>query len=433
MASVQRSGVVLVLLLLGCFVAEAYGNRGSMPLLDSSSASNHWGYIEGFDVLNSDQQEDLDEMREEAEDAGMDVSRIFTTWAALNPDEGVYDLDELTMELMNNFQKGIRTFVSVTTLDSEGLDDVPDRFKDDQSPSGLATTWTSTEMISSYNALMDRIVPLCEQFGGFALSIANEPQFYLEDFPSEEADFVEFSRQVIAHIHTLSDVVPATISLAYHDLDRQGNVDMLDLSDVISVNLYGEATGNPGPQTWIDPIQDVEQRVAPKQIVFQEMGLSSDNEGSSTELQAEYITTVSNYMQSSQQLRVLFWFLIHDPLDAFLDASTDGLLEEGVPADFVQFLRDSLGGLGMCTPFENGCTLKQPTWNTYLGELEAIAASNAASQSVSTASPRSPVGSPSSPGSQSVSSFDDSTDSSAKMTTPTLSLAAVLLIAMLVL
>eukprot|EP00011_Vannellida_sp_DIVA3-517-6-12_P007685 CAMPEP_0114628094 /NCGR_PEP_ID=MMETSP0168-20121206/12638_1 /TAXON_ID=95228 ORGANISM="Vannella sp., Strain DIVA3 517/6/12" /NCGR_SAMPLE_ID=MMETSP0168 /ASSEMBLY_ACC=CAM_ASM_000044 /LENGTH=413 /DNA_ID=CAMNT_0001839455 /DNA_START=1 /DNA_END=1242 /DNA_ORIENTATION=- len=341
-----------------------------MPLLSSSVSSNHWGYIAGFDLLNAGQQQALDDMQSDARAAGMDVERIFTTWAELNPEDGVYDLNEFEEQLQANFNAGSKTYVSVTTIDSSGVDDVPDRFKDDNSGTGLSTSWSSDEMLGDYNALMDRVIPLCEQYDGFVLSVANEPQFYFEDFDADEDDFLNFYSEVTDHIHSLSNNVAVSITLANHELTSDLNTQMLGISDVISLNLYGVITND--PEDWITPIEQAEALVSPKQIIFQEMGLSSDSEGSTVSLQATYISTLSTKLQTSAQLRVLFWFLIHDPAEAFLDASTEGLEEAGLPDEFIVEVRLALSGLGMCTLTDNGCQLKQPTWDTFLDELDAI-------------------------------------------------------------
>lgn len=51
---------VTVLYLLACRVTAV--SRAEMPLLSSDPSTNHFGYIEGFDVLNAGQQNALDDM-----------------------------------------------------------------------------------------------------------------------------------------------------------------------------------------------------------------------------------------------------------------------------------------------------------------------------------------------------------------------------------
>ena len=125
--------------------------------------------------------------------------------------------------------------------------------------------------------------------------------------------------------------------------------------------------------------------MTPKQIVFQEMGYSTDSAGGSVEQQAAYVRAVSSYMRESDQLRVLYWFYIHDPLDAFLDSFASNL--EGLPQSVVDVFIAELSGLGMCSPTSNGCTLKQPTWNSYLDELRILSGQQQATASSSGSSP----------------------------------------------
>ena len=51
---------IAVLCLLACRVTAV--GRAEMPLLSSDPSTNHFGYIEGFDVLNAGQQNALDDM-----------------------------------------------------------------------------------------------------------------------------------------------------------------------------------------------------------------------------------------------------------------------------------------------------------------------------------------------------------------------------------
>lgn len=89
-------------------------------------------------------------------------------------------------------------------------------------------------MLNDYLALVDRVIPLCESMGGFAFSIANEPQFYFEDFPAADpSDYINFYQQVTDHVHSISDVVPITITLAHHELTLESNLQMLAISDVV--------------------------------------------------------------------------------------------------------------------------------------------------------------------------------------------------------
>ena len=85
---------------------------------------------------------------------------------------------------------------------------------------------------------MDRVIPMCESMGGFALSVANEPQFYFEDFEADPSDFIAFYQEVTDHIHTLSDSVAVTITLANHELTLESNMQMLAISDVVVCCLH---------------------------------------------------------------------------------------------------------------------------------------------------------------------------------------------------
>jgi hypothetical protein len=67
-------------------------------------------------------------------------------------------------------------------------------------------------MWSECNALLDRVLPLCEQYAGYALSLVNEPQFYFQDNAAVPVvGFVSFMKSARDHAHSLSDQVGAVI------------------------------------------------------------------------------------------------------------------------------------------------------------------------------------------------------------------------------
>merc|ERR1712232_1426650 len=227
--------------------------------------------------------------------------------------------------------------------DSGGIDDVPDRFHSDSSPSGLNSKWTSSSMLNSYLNVLDLVIPLCDKYNGYAIALANEPQFYFEDFDADEEDYIEFIRLSRDHIHQLSTDVSVTIALANYNLDISPSKDLINLSDIVTLNLYGYVGAS---NDWINDIISVEELVSPKQIVFQEMGFSTASDGASEEMQVDYINAVTDHLIQSNQLRVFYWFLFHD------------------------YLKE-LSGLGLCTLSSTTCNTKLG-YNAFLSSLDNI-------------------------------------------------------------
>ena len=89
----------------------------------------------------------------------MKTARIFPSWASVSPDAETIDLSDIEEQLKINFNKGLYTFVSLTTLDSEGIDDIPLRFHN----SSGQVQWTNSNFILQYTTVLDQLIPLCEQ------------------------------------------------------------------------------------------------------------------------------------------------------------------------------------------------------------------------------------------------------------------------------
>jgi hypothetical protein len=125
-----------------------------------------------------------------------------------------------------------------------------------------------------------------------------------------------------------------------------------------------------GPGVWRADLQRVISLADSKLVVLQEMGLSTDVDGSSAQLQADYLSTVVDFMMNeSDQLRVLCWFLFHDPGPLFLEINREALA--GLPPAFVDQFLASLSGLGFCTWDVHGCPTKA-SWPTLLASQQAL-------------------------------------------------------------
>ena len=156
----SKLSVLCLAVVLLC--GTSMGERSDLPLLSSNPDTKHWGYLQGFDVLSQEEQNAMHKVFDDAVKNGLTVARIFATWEGVVNDEGMEDIKRVLKE---NHQRGLKTFVSVTAIDSDGLNDVPSQFRDESTASGLAFPWSSSEVVGAYQEMLNELLPLCEKVG----------------------------------------------------------------------------------------------------------------------------------------------------------------------------------------------------------------------------------------------------------------------------
>jgi hypothetical protein len=227
-------------LLAGCDSSDSPSSleNNIMPYLP---LGQHLSIIVGFETYSPETTERVDDVWQQALAAGMKVGRIQLDWADLETAPGVYDEEPLRSKLEQMKSDGLKSFVSICAIDSEGLV-VPEDLIDEDSPTGLINgrSMNDPEIILRYKAVLDWAVPLIVEEGGWVLSVANEPDGYMEDRPDEVPKVVEFFAAAIEYSHSIDPGLSVTVTLTgapiiekkfFHD-------DVMELLDAAAYNYY---------------------------------------------------------------------------------------------------------------------------------------------------------------------------------------------------
>ena len=163
----------------------------TLPLLPAGS---HISIIKGFNISHPPRtKRNMDVRWNEALSKGMKVTNIQLDWAELEPKPYQYNKQFLEEMLLSKEADGLKTYVLLSTIDSEGFT-LPSDLMDDDSITGLTDgmQFDNPLVLARFKRLLDWVVPMIVSHGGWALSVGNEPSGYLTDRPWAEQNIVNF-------------------------------------------------------------------------------------------------------------------------------------------------------------------------------------------------------------------------------------------------
>lgn len=371
--------------LVSCFInscGSSQGGSGSspagnMPRLDSG---RHLGMIVGFEAYPSGTQTVVDQMWNQALTAGMKIGRVQVDWSALETAPGVYDQSDLTDGLEALEADGLQPFVTLCTVDSEGLELPADLLNSTTGRLADDMSLDNEVVIARLRSLLDWMVPIISQYGGWGLSIANEPACYMEDLGGDSSDLVAFLTAARDHVRTLDSRLAVTMTMTFGEI--QAGADYLPAiiskCDVACFNYYGL---NPD-LTILDCMADVsthfDQMISTasgKEVIIQELGCPAgfDNGtsyiGTSPEQQRAFFEEAFTALRTKPKVRAAFVFQLVDWSQSLTSLFGQILRDEGVEDSFVRRFEEWLMTIGFCT-YDDGT--QRPSWDEFLECLDAL-------------------------------------------------------------
>lgn len=336
--------------------AENSGSK-SLPLLP---VGNHIGITDGFNRSNTRRSiAKIADLRKEAISKGMSVDNIQLDWNQLEPHPHQYNKELLEDILISRQASGLKTLVILSTIDSEGFT-LPEDLFDANSHTGFAygVEFGDPLITERFEKLLDWVVPMVVKYGGWGLSVGNEPGDYITDDPSREPSVVNFLKAARSHAHSIDSSLRITMSLSQALLERGETFHfrILEHCDFANFNYYGVT-----PDYFADDSarvdQEVEQMLSAagnKPLYLQELGAPSGYQNgspmnASPTKQKQFLENVFAKMRSEPQFRGATIFQAVD-LQAELvkEFHTRGLFgEEGVTRAFVARVGETFGSTGL--------------------------------------------------------------------------------------
>jgi hypothetical protein len=340
----------------------------------------HIGMLTSFEAPAEGTQDAVDELWLDAMQAGMDVARIQVDWADLEPQPGVYDTAALEAELAAYDELGLQVMVTLSTIDSFEFTLPPD-LEDPDDPRGLVggLAFDDEAITSRFAGLLDEVVPLVVQHGGYLLTVGNEPDNAFEDTPGFAAEVAGFTAAAKQHAASIDDRLAISMTLAYSAASENAEVSeaILDVVDVVTFNLYCQNEGGlvVDAKESLARIQAVLTAAGDKPVVIQELGCPAGYEEEPTnidgslEKQAVFFEVFADAMRNEPRLRSAYVFQTFDWSPALTASLAEEMEASGFDAATINFMTESLGTVGLCRWTDASC---RPAWNQFLEDLATL-------------------------------------------------------------
>lgn len=299
-------------------------------------------------------------------------------WSELEPEKEVYDVDTFRAQLDSWRAQGLTRFylnvsaISIETLGApEDLIDPsdPDRFRDGMSIDDPV-------IVERYTKMLDAILPVFLEKGGFAFSAGNEINGYFEKYPAEADAYVNFLRAVREHVRTIASDLPVGCILTINSVlnDELWHVPILSESDFAGYNFYSLVDAG------LDVLRDeaeirrriwlMVERARGLPVLIQEFGVPWGLDGVTEAEQADITRIMYEEVYDHPSIRWVSWFKMTDFSQLFADTWGALLLAQGESPVYVDKFKAWLRGSGLHV-YETGAP--RQAWETYRDALDRVA------------------------------------------------------------
>jgi hypothetical protein len=382
------SYIVSTILLFLLFISTAQANSAaSMPLLPNGT---HLGFMVAYEALPDELAQRVDEHVEKAVERGMKVGRVMVDWADLEPEKGEYELDELRDALNHNAELGLKSFVTIGMLDSEGLV-IPSYLLDPDDEARLKNgmDFDSPVFVRRFKKLLKRIVPIVVKNGGFALAVSNEPQFYLMDHGMDASALAKFVSEARKTVHGIAPNLAVTVSNYVLIGPRPIKEDplvmpLVEVSDVAAFNYVPFETGDENVieelrvgsvNRVVNDLLQISNASGGRQIIIQEFHAPSGYQGRSTSInmnpakQKRLFKLALRSFKNLRKFRVVFLGSLVDWSPQLTQIFSDELEREGLSDSYVEQFTEWYETMGFVW-YPSGDT--KPAWTLFLQGLETL-------------------------------------------------------------
>ena len=327
----------------------------------------------------------IERFQDEATRAGMQVKPIEFAWEDIEPSEGSYRLREVEERLRDYAERGWRPLVLLRAIDSDDIT-IPTYLKGTDAAMSLGEIDVSApRIIDRYGALMERVVPLVRDHGGFAILIANEPDNFLTPRPDLTGRVVAFIEAARERIHRIDPDMAVGVALSngfdFDDDDGRlreplpHHLEIIGASDIAVFNVY--CLNMPAERQASVIRQRIAARVeaaAGRDIVIQEAGCPSGGApGLSPEHQRGFFEAYHEAIAGTS-VRVSVVFQLVDWTEATIEHYGNALkpILDAEPAfrenpDLIFVYLDQLASIGMVDAITGE---PKPAWFQFMKALE---------------------------------------------------------------
>lgn len=343
----------------------------------------HMGIIVGFDDLSTgdfDMQELSTALLDQAASNGASISRIQLDWAELETAPGQYEAALLSQALEGARPRDQLVYVTLSTLDSDGLT-LPEYLLDEDGRLSGDLSLSSPEVLGRFEDFLAWMVP---QLGSdvWALSMGNEVDSPIADgiVPADEA--LAFFQAGAQRIKAMDPDLATTVTLTIGAPTTVPNfsAQLNDGLDLATVNHYclDASLQVTGQDQWERDVQTMKAMARGKPIMIQELGCpvgfagdpvafasTTGTMNGSLELQSAYFTFFDRLYAEDPQFRAATVFQLFDWSPELAKMFGDFVRSEGASLAGDR-LEEWLATVGTCRWTDGTC---RPAWNVWLNSL----------------------------------------------------------------
>lgn len=358
-------------ILSGCAIGEESNHQsapaGELPLLADGQFP---GMIVGFNPSHPPETTaSIEARRQEALQAGMSVGRLQIDWDELEPRMGEYDTGALEEPLKEYRRDDLQVFLLISVYDSEGPV-LPEYLE--------GVSLDDPALIHRFQKLMDWVIPMLIDYGGYMISVANEADNSFGEIPGLHEDVLTFLKEARQYIHRIDDRMAVTVTIAEGNIGigKPGISELIDESDAACFNFYGAKAIADFPyfvpQDESEIRRDIERMLeiaGSKQIVIQELGMWSGSNllQSNEEIQRRFFEVFFEEMEARERIRAAYVFQLVDWSPEVSGIYEEIFIAEGLPREFVNTFTESLETIGLLN-YEDG--KPRPAWDEFLRWLK---------------------------------------------------------------
>ncbi len=361
-------GLALMLLAFGVSAQEETADPAALPLLQ-----DEWNLgttFFGSGAVPEDAA--LDAAMTEAAAEGMNAFTFYVDWPELEPEPGEYDLESLADTLAWLHGLGIQPLLNITILDIDEVSLPHDLANEEGTDLREGLSLDDPLIIQRLNALLDEVVPLLLENGGFLLLLGNEGDSYMTDIPdADPAAYARLIEAARAHVRSIEPALTVGVTLTGTEVLQQGEVfqALRPVTDIIAFNYYGWSleTFQNLPLDAIPPFIETYLEIYDGDpIVITELGCpSAENNNSSPEYQAQCLDVMLSLLRQQPNVRYVTIFTLYDWDEETCDLVNEYFSLEELPEVYQERWRGYLCTLGML----NADYTPKPAWDVFRAYL----------------------------------------------------------------
>ena len=333
--------------------------------------------ITGFDPLSPALAQREATLYTAVRSDGMTLGRIQVDWSELETAPGSYDTQALAEVLDNAALDGLDKFVTLSTLDSDGLT-IPAHFLKPDGTLRGGLTLASADITTAFTDFLTWLAPRLDAANVWGIALGNEIDVPITDGLVEQSDASAFYIGSLAHWNTIAPDIAVTVTATSSAAATVPTLfaALRDGSDFVTFNYYclSDTLQVTSIAQWRADLAQMKNDAGASQIFFQELGCPVGYDaasgkvgtiGGSPAIQAQFYDWFGAELIDDPQIRGATAFQLFDWSPGLAAAFAQPLRAENEPVAAGR-LEEWLATVGLCRWSDGQCRAGWDSWREQL-------------------------------------------------------------------